>query len=729
MMMMMVMMMMVMVVMLIMMVMVIMLIMMMVKMMLITVMTDDAGEDDDDNDDSDDTDGSDDDNNGHDNSEVGDNGDSDDICGGDDKDDGNSDDAGDDSEDDGDDNGEGNGDSDYDDDIDGGGDDDDDGHGDDADNDDDSENFLNWLFNDAVSTTRLFRVDDIDDGEMRPRIRHRLPRIHITVGGTSEKTQPVEKLLSSGLLSKKLKDRILKTDILSVVLYGSETCTLTQLRTDVKEYRRSDSRRKTRPSKVYNIIVDGMALLAEELVLRDILLELNVNCEQYRRKINANKTKTMVFGRKIKEVWHCMEHKYGHEEVKRKRLETFEMWIRRRMERVKWTDRIRNEAVLERVGEGRIMLKLIRKRKRNWLCYWLRRNRLLKDAVERLPIRDSNTLPAREQVARESTRAPQSTGDGARLGEARGGCARNCYVRSEGGRTLPNLPDVRPNGDIQIIREDTHRNFSNYGLVIKEEMQVKFSQSVSQSCVAVKPASRPERDFSCVRNCGARSPEFECSGPQLGDLSSKFSGSSLKVCGSRFCERNCHNPGDLRNYAVKLTGFLEFGKDATTLPPRGFDGSLSILLNEGCDWLLTGEDKISVTVRKTFIYDNQLEVGSRRKIFGAKRDEVTGEWRKLHNTELHALYSSPDIIRNIKSRRLRWAGHVARMGVSRNEYRVLVERPKGKGPLGRPRRRWEDNIEMDLREMGYDVRDWINLAQDRDQWRAFVRAAMNLRVP
>ncbi|KAJ4439272.1 hypothetical protein ANN_07392 [Periplaneta americana] len=107
-----------------------------------------------------------------------------------------------------------------------------------------------------------------------------------------------------------------------------------------------------------------------------------------------------------------------------------------------------------------------------------------------------------------------------------------------------------------------------------------------------------------------------------------------------------------------------------------------------------------------------------RKIFGAKRDEVTGEWRKLHNTELHALYSSPDIIRNIKSRRLRWAGHVARMGESRNAYGVLVGRPEGKRPLGRPRRRWEDNIKMDLREVGYDDRDWINLAQDRDQWRA-----------
>ncbi|KAJ4440878.1 hypothetical protein ANN_10725 [Periplaneta americana] len=129
--------------------------------------------------------------------------------------------------------------------------------------------------------------------------------------------------------------------------------------------------------------------------------------------------------------------------------------------------------------------------------------------------------------------------------------------------------------------------------------------------------------------------------------------------------------------------------------------------------------------RRLRVFENKVL----RKIFGAKRDEVTGEWRKLHNTELHALYSLPDIIRNLKSRRLRWAGHVARMGESRNAYSVLVGRPEGKRPLGRRRRRWEDNIKMDLREVGYDNRDWINLAQNRDRWRAYVRAAMNLRVP
>jgi hypothetical protein len=117
-----------------------------------------------------------------------------------------------------------------------------------------------------------------------------------------------------------------------------------------------------------------------------------------------------------------------------------------------------------------------------------------------------------------------------------------------------------------------------------------------------------------------------------------------------------------------------------------------------------------------------------RRIFGPKRDEVTGGWRKLHNEELHNLYASPSIIRMIKSRRMRWAGHAARMGKKRTAYRIFVEKPEGKRPLGRPRRRWVNNIKMDLRGIGWDSMDWIDLSQGRYQWRALVKAVMNLRV-
>jgi hypothetical protein len=118
-----------------------------------------------------------------------------------------------------------------------------------------------------------------------------------------------------------------------------------------------------------------------------------------------------------------------------------------------------------------------------------------------------------------------------------------------------------------------------------------------------------------------------------------------------------------------------------------------------------------------------------RGIFGPKGDEVTGEWRKLHNGELHNLYSSPDIIRQIKSRRMRWAGHVARMGEGRKVYRVLVGKPEGKRPLGRPRHSWEDGIRVDLGEIGWGGGVWgITLRQDGDRCRGFVNAVVNLRV-
>jgi hypothetical protein len=121
-----------------------------------------------------------------------------------------------------------------------------------------------------------------------------------------------------------------------------------------------------------------------------------------------------------------------------------------------------------------------------------------------------------------------------------------------------------------------------------------------------------------------------------------------------------------------------------------------------------------------------FEIKVLRRIFGPKRDEVTGGWGKLHE-ELCDLYSSPSIIGIIKSRMMKWAGHVARMGEKRNAYRFLVGKPEGKRPRGRPRRRWVDNIKKDLSDIGLGGVDWIGLAQDRDKWRVLVNAVMNLR--
>ena len=141
----------------------------------------------------------------------------------------------------------------------------------------------------------------------------------------------------------------------------------------------------------------------------------------------------------------------------------------------------------------------------------------------------------------------------------------------------------------------------------------------------------------------------------------------------------------------------------------------------GCEnWSLTLREE-----RRLRVFENRVL----RRIFGPKRDEVTGEWRKLHNEEPNDLYTSPNIVRVIKSRRMKWAGHVARMGERRGVYRVLVGKTEGKRPFGRHRRRWEDNIKMYLQEAGCGCMDWIELAQDRDRWGAFVTAVMNFRVP
>jgi hypothetical protein len=140
----------------------------------------------------------------------------------------------------------------------------------------------------------------------------------------------------------------------------------------------------------------------------------------------------------------------------------------------------------------------------------------------------------------------------------------------------------------------------------------------------------------------------------------------------------------------------------------------------GCEtWSLTlrEEDRLRV-------FENRVL----RRIFGLKRDEVTGEWRKLHNEELRDSYSSPSIIRIIKLRRMRWAGYVTGMGKKRNAYRLLMGKPEGKGPLGRPRGRKVDNIRMDLGEVGWGDVDWIGLAQDRNRWRALVNSVLNLLI-
>ena len=140
----------------------------------------------------------------------------------------------------------------------------------------------------------------------------------------------------------------------------------------------------------------------------------------------------------------------------------------------------------------------------------------------------------------------------------------------------------------------------------------------------------------------------------------------------------------------------------------------------GCEtWSLILREELKLRVSKNRVL----------RIFEPKRDEVTGEWSELHNEELNDLYCSPNIVRVMKSRIMRWAGHVARMGEGRGVYRIMVGKPEGKTPLGRPSYRWEDNVKMCLQEVGCGGMDWIELALDRGRWRALMNVVMNLRVP
>ena len=182
--------------------------------------------------------------------------------------------------------------------------------------------------------------------------------------------------------------------------------------------------------------------------------------------------------------------------------------------------------------------------------------------------------------------------------------------------------------------------------------------------------------------------------------------------------------------AQKLDGrrlLLSVLRQVRSLFQSEFSTDCDLLLPLSISSVVFLKSSSSLTLREKHrlrVFENR----ALRRIFWYKRDVVTGDWRKLHNEELNDLYSSLNIVRVIKSKRMRWVGHVARMEEARGVHKVLVGKPEGKIPLGRQRRRWE-NIKMDLQEVGMGWGDWMELAQDRDRWRALVSTVMNFRVP
>ncbi|KAJ4442477.1 hypothetical protein ANN_04063 [Periplaneta americana] len=594
------------------------------------------------------------------------------------------------------------------------------------------------LFNDTVSTTRLFRVDEIGDsemvfGEMRPRIRHRLPGIHLTVGENLGKnptsleiTEEAEKIAVVNSDSKVTLDTLqnrnkhnpitenIRKELKKLerqqwtVLFRSwlhkivpsQVQDFSSTNMPLQTTRRIDNNhiilRCAQDERRILMYTDGMTHNQIDHILidkrRHTFRETNCNSEHY--LVIGELRERLSVAKRVEQQANISRSnilKLKDEETKQR----YQVEISNRFAALATSDDTEEELDLSRACIGYHETK----KKKPWFdedCSTVvdrRKQAKLKFLQDPIEENRDNYFNKRQGTSRTLRNKKRDY-----LKEKLNEVETNSTVSKNKNIEIYIRPNRKYQDEIQI---QTAEPFIPEPTLSEVEIAIENLKKYKSPGIDQIPAELIQEGgraltseiYKLVLEYAIRKVQDNREGLELNRLHQLLVYmDDMNMLGEN--SQTIKENTEILLEASKAIG-LEVNPEKTNLLSKNLKVRIykTVILPVvlyGCEtWTLTLREEQRLRVFKNKVL---------RKIFEAKRDEVTGEWRKLHNTELHALYSSPDIIRNIKSRRLRWAGHVARMGESRNAYRVLVGRPEGKRPLGRPRRRWEDIIKMDLRE-------------------------------